>query len=137
MTRIPGILAVVLLAIARPDAQEVRAAKSMDQAATLLVAQEHLLLNAVATADRPSFQSLISPDGVWTTKEGFVPMVLLVDGLDDFQVTRWDIVNPHVTRLDADSAIVLYTWTGTGRFHNQPLAGTMLASTVWTRRNGK
>ena len=30
-----------------------------------------------------------------------------MNGLDGFQVTKVDIVNPHVTRLDESSAIVL------------------------------
>ena len=64
-------------------------------------------------------------------------MALLVNGLEGFELTKWDIVNPHVTWFDQDSAIVLYTWTGAGEFQNQPLAPTTLASTVWTKRNGK
>lgn len=64
-------------------------------------------------------------------------MNLLVDGLDSFKLTKWDIVNPRVTWLDKDSAILLYTWTGTGTFGNQPGASRTLASTVWTKRNGK
>ena len=86
---------------------------------------------------KTSFLSLVLPEGVWTSKHGFTPMNLLADGLDGFQLTKWDIVNPRVTRLDEDSAIVVYVWSGAGTFHDQPLAGTTLASTVWTRRNGK
>src|SRR6266496_4259934 len=103
----------------------------------MLIANEHALLEAVAKADKGTFQSLVLPEGVWTTKTGFIPLKLLVDGLGDFQVTKWDIVNPHVTWLDKDSAILLYSWMGTGTFQNQPLASITLASTVWTKRNGK
>ena len=77
------------------------------------------------------------PGGVWTTKQGFIPLEMLVGGLDGFQLTKWDIVNPHVTWIDDDSAIVIYTWTGAGTFNRQPLASTTLASTVWARRSGK
>ena len=33
--------------------------------------------------------------------------------------------------------MVIYTWSGTGTFHGQPLPATTLASTAWTRRDGK
>jgi hypothetical protein len=65
---------------------------------------------------------------VWTTKSGFVPLNLLVDSLDTFKVTRWDIVNPHVTWVDDNAAIVLYKWAGVGTFGEQPLTPTALAS---------
>jgi len=45
----------------------------------LLIANERALYSAVAKADRTSFQSLVVPEGVWTTKPGFIPMRLLVD----------------------------------------------------------
>ena len=64
-------------------------------------------------------------------------MKLLADGLGGFKLSKWDIVNPHVTWLADDSAIVLYAWKGPGTFGDQPVAPTTLASTAWTRRNGK
>jgi hypothetical protein len=42
-----------------------------------------------------------------------------------------------VTWIDDNAAVVLYSWTGVGTFGEQPLASTMLASTVWIRRGGK
>ena len=136
MTKTVGMLSAILLALAVTDAQDKSGAKPMEDAT--LIANERALLDAVAKADKPSFQSLVLlPEGIWATKLGFIPMNLLVDRLDDFKLTRWDIVNPRVTWLDKDSAILLYAWAVTGTFGNQPLASTTLASTVWTRRNGK
>ena len=137
MRKIIGILPAILLALAVTGTQDKTAAKPNDTTEKMLIANERALHEAVAKADKASFLSLVLPEGTWTTRQGFVPMKLLVDGLDNFKVTKWDIVNPHVTWLDEDSAIVVYVWTGTGTFHNQPLASTTLASTVWTRRNGK
>jgi len=126
----------VLFGLAFTNAQESRPKQgaAVDE---MLIANERALYDAVAKGDKASFQSLVLAEGVWTTKPGFVPMKLLIDGLESFTVTKWDIVNPHVTWLDQDSAIVLYAWTGAGAFQNQPLAPTTLASTVWTKRNGK
>jgi hypothetical protein len=137
MRKIIGILPAILLALAVTDAQDKTAAKPNDTTEKMLIANERALHGAVAKADKASFLSLVLPEGIWTTKQGFVPMKLLVDGLDSFKLTKYDIVNPHVTWLDEDSAIVLYAWTGTGTFGDQPLASNTLASTVWTRRNGK
>lgn len=136
MTKTLGMLSAILLALAVTDAQEKPGAKPKEDA--MLIANERALLDAVAKADKASFLALVLlPEGVWTTTHGFVPMNLLVDGLDSFKLTKWDIVNPRVTWLDKDSAILLYTWTGTGTFGNQPIASMTLASTVWTKRHGK
>ncbi len=138
MNKSAGILfAILVLALAATSAQEKTGAKPGDTSDDALVANERALQNAVAKADKAAFQSLVLADGVWATSSGFIPMKLLADGLDDFQLTKWDMVNPHVTRFDENSAIVLYAWTGTGTVHNQPVASTILASTVWTRRGGK
>jgi hypothetical protein len=137
MNRLIGVISAMLLALAVTHAQQKTAATPTDTTDKALIANERALYDAVAKADKASFRSLVLSEGVWTTKPGFVPMKLLVDGLDNFKITKWDIVNPHVTWIDENAAIVLYAWTGTGTFHNQPLASTTLASTVWTRRNGK
>jgi hypothetical protein len=137
MRKIIATIPAMLLALAVTHAQDQTAAKADDPFEKMLIANERALHETVAKADKASFLSLVLPEGVWTTRQGFVPMKLLVDGLDSFKLTKWDIVNPHVTRLDEDSAVVLYVWTGTGTFQNQPLAPTTLASTVWARRNGK
>ena len=139
MTRAFATLAAILLFVGVTNAQQTSAAKPTGAETTeaTLIANERALQDAVARADKASFQSLVLPEGVWTTKRGFVALNLLVNGLDSFNITEWDIVNPHVTWLDTDSAVLLYVWRGAGTLDNQPLASTSLASTVWTRRNGK
>ena len=138
MRKTIGILLAILLALAGTEAQDKTAAKPNDTTEKLLIANERALHEAVAKADKASFLSLVLvPESIWTTKGGFVPMELLANGLEQFELTKWDIVNPRVTWLGETSAIVTYVWTGTGTFQNQPLASTTLASTAWTRRNGK
>ena len=136
MTRMLATISVILLTLAVTAARQDRTAAPNDAADKMLIANERALLETVTKADNASFRSLVVPDGVWTSKTGFIPMNLLVDGLESFKITRWDLVNPHVTWIDDNAAIVLYTWTGVGTFADQPLASTTLASTVWTRRNG-
>jgi hypothetical protein len=134
MRKVMGLVAAVALALAVARAQEIPGPKPEDK---LLIANERALLDAVAKADKVSYQSLTLPEGTWTMKSGFVPMKLLADGLDGLKLTKWEIVNPRVVWLGADSALVSYVWTGTGTFGDQPLAPMTLASTVWVKRGGK
>ena len=115
MRKMLGILLpAILLALAVAQAQDKTVAKPDAAAEKALIANERALQDAVAKADKASFRSLVVPGGVWTTKQGFIPLEMLVGGLDGFELTKWDIVNPHVTWIDDDSAIVICTWTGAG-----------------------
>ena len=137
MMKFLRLLPAIFLTLAATGPQDNPAVKPRDTSDKALIAYEQALHTAVAKADQAAFQSLVRADGVWTTGHGFIPLNLLVNGLDGFKLTRWDIVNPHVTWIDDNSAVVLYVWTGAGTFNEQPLPATMLASTVWARRDGK
>jgi hypothetical protein len=127
--------AAVVLGLAIASAQENR--KSTNATDDILIADERALHDAVAKADRSAFLLLAAPEGAWTTPQGFVPMHLLADGLSEFHLSKSEIVNPRVTQLNDDAAVLLSVWTVTGTFGNQPLPATMLSSTVWAKRNGR
>jgi hypothetical protein len=138
MRKILVILAAGLVVTgAAASGQEKPEAKPNDAFQDTVVANERALQAAVAKTDKQAFVSLVLPEGTWTTKQGFIPMNLLADGLLGFDITKWEIINPHVTRLSEDSAVVRYVWSGTGTRHGEPLPGVMLASTVWIKREGK
>ena len=128
-------IVLTLAGLAIPAAQDGRARPASPADDTLIVRQR-ALHDAVAKGDKPAFLSLVGADGTWTTPQGFVPMKLLADGLDGFRLTKWDIVNPRVIPIGNDAAVVLYVWSVSGRFGEQPLPASMLASTVWARRDG-
>jgi shikimate 5-dehydrogenase len=86
MPKILGVLAAMLLTAPGMHAQTTASA-----ADAALIANERALYDAVAKADRTAFLSLVHPEGVWATKQGFVPTNLLADGLDAFALTKWDI----------------------------------------------
>jgi hypothetical protein len=129
--------ASLAVTIAVAYGQEKPAGRPNDPFEQTLIANERALQAAVAKADKSAFVALVLHEGTWTTRQGFVPMKLLADGLLGFDVTKWEVINPHVTRLTEDSAIVIYVWSGTGTLHGHPLPPTALASTAWTRRDGK
>jgi hypothetical protein len=133
--RVWMLLPAIVLGFAITNAQESHTSTTAIDAT--LIADERALHDAVAKADKSAFLSLVAPEGAWTTPQGFVPMNLLADGLTEFHLTKSELVNLRVTPLSDDSAVLLYVWTVTGTFANQPLPATMLSSTVWARRKGK
>jgi hypothetical protein len=137
MNRIIGVISAMLLALAVTEAQQKTAAPSNDTTEKMLVANERALYDAVAKADKVAFLSLVLPEGVWTTPLGFTPMNLLADALDNFQLPKWGIENPHVIWSDDNSALLLYSRTGGGSVGEQRFAAFTLAATLWTKRNGK
>ena len=137
MAKSVATLTAILLVVTLTYTQEKAGTKPTAATDATLIANERALYDAVAKHDKTAFLSMALPsEGIWTTKGGFVPMDLLANGLDGFKLTKWEIVNPRVTWLGNDSAVVLYAWMGAGTFYDQTLT-TTLASTVWTKRNGK
>jgi hypothetical protein len=133
----PAEKALIAKLRAAIEAQNKTAAKP-DETEKMLIANERALQDAVAKADKAAYLSLaLLTEGYWTTKEGFVLMRDLADALHYFNITKWDMINPRVIWLDGNSAVLSYTWTGTGTFRDQPLGSMTLATTVWTERNGK
>lgn len=103
-----------------------------------LIAHERALYEAIAKADADRFRTLTLPAGFWATPSGFVPMDRLVaGGLSVFDVPHWGMENPRVVWTEGNAALVLYLRTGGGRFGDRPFAATTLASTLWTKRDGK
>ena len=137
MMKTLGILPAILLALAVTDQPQKKPSESRNATDETLLANERALDVAMAKADRAAFTSLVLPEGVWANSGGFIPFNLLENGLDGFQMPKRDIVNPRVTRLDENSAIVLYALVETGTVPDRPGGQVTLASTVWTRRNGK
>jgi len=129
-----GLAALALTAI---RAQNTPAAKLDADAEKTVIANERALYDAVAKNDKAAFQSLILPEGIWATLTGFVPIGALANGLGEFEVPTWGIENPHVIWRDGNTALLLYSRTGGGSFGGRTFPATMLASTIWTKRNGK
>ena len=137
MMKTVGILPAILLALAVTGQPQKNPAESSKVSDETLLANERALHAAVEKADKAAFTSLVLSEGVWGTSEGFIPLNLLENGLDGFHVPKRDIVNPRVTRLDENSAIVLYSLVETGTSQDRQMGHATIASTVWTRRNGK
>jgi hypothetical protein len=126
--------AAVVFGLAITSAQESH--KPTNATDDTLIADEQALHSALVKADKSAFLSLVVPDGAWTTPRGLVPMNLLADGLSEFHLTRSEVVNPRVTQLSDDAALLRSFWKVNGTFGDQPMPAAMMSSTVWVKRHG-
>src|SRR4029450_10106237 len=94
MSKTVAILAAIVLALAATDQPQQPAAKPPDAPEATLLANERALHAAVATADKAAFNSLVLPEGIWATNQGFIPFNLLVNGLEALHDmdSRWCIL---------------------------------------------
>ena len=136
MKRFVGLIGAILLGLVVATAQE-RTPKSDDAAEKVLLDNERALYEAVAKSDKAAFQSLVAPEGSWSSPSGFIPMPLLGDTLDVFRLPTFGGQNLRVMWTDKNSALVVYGRTGGGSFGHQTLAENVLVSTVWMKRDGK
>jgi hypothetical protein len=102
-----------------------------------LIANEQKINEAVAKGNKAAFEALIAPGAVSVDKNGFMPVAEFVKVMDQLKLTSWKIDNPQVQWIDANNAMVNYTWTGAGTFNKEPVDSPTLSSTLWTKQGGK
>jgi len=102
-----------------------------------LIANERKINEAVAKGDKAGFEALIAPGAVSVDKGGFMPVAEFIKAFDQIKIASWKIDNPQVQWIDANNAIVNYTWTGAGTFMKQPVDSPTLSSTLWTKKGTK
>jgi hypothetical protein len=134
MRRVIGVLGVMALTAGTPAGTRAASSQTSD---AQLITNERALYDAVAKNDPERFRSLVLSDGFWATPSGWVPMGPLAGGLSAFEVPKWAIENPRVVWTDGNSALLLYIRTGGGLYGDRPFAPMTLASTLWTKRDGK
>jgi hypothetical protein len=102
-----------------------------------LIANERKINDAVAKSDKAAFTALVLPDAWSADANGFMKVSDFSSMMDQMKVTNWEINEPKVQWVDANTAIVLYKWTGSGTFQGQPFPSATYSSTVWTKKGGK
>jgi hypothetical protein len=114
-------------------------AAAQDKAALekALLANENKINDAVAKGDKATFTALVAPDA-WSA-DGNGPMKVsdFISAFDQIKVTSWKITEPKVSWIDANNAVVVYTWTGAGTFQGMKMPTKVYASTVWTKKGDK
>jgi len=114
-------------------------AAAQDKAATekVLIANEQAVNGAVAKGDKAAFTALVAPDAWSADNNGFMKVSDFVPMLDQVKVTTWKMADAKVSWIDANNAVVGYTWTGAGTFQGQKMPGKVYAATVWTKKGDK
>jgi hypothetical protein len=102
-----------------------------------LIANENKINEAVAKHDVKTFNDLVASDAMSADGMGFMKVAEFVKSIDDMKIASWHIMDSKVYWADDKTAVVTYTWMGSGTFKGEPVPPTTYASTVWTERNGK
>jgi len=112
------------------------AAAAQDRAAAekALVANEMKVTEAVAKGDKATFTSMVANDAWSADNTGITRVSDFVTMFDQLKVSSWKITDPKVLWVDANNAVVIYTWTGAGTFQGQPIPAKVYAATVWTKK---
>jgi Domain of unknown function (DUF4440) len=99
-----------------------------------LIANENKISEAVAKGDKATFTAMVTPDAWSADGTGIMKVSDFITMFDQLKVTNWKIIEPKVQWVDANNAIVIYTWTGAGTFQGQPIPGKVYCATVWTKK---
>lgn len=102
-----------------------------------LIANETKMSEAVAKGDKAVFSSMVAPDAWSADGGGFMKVSDFLTMFDQVKVTSWKISDAKVQWVDANNAIVLYTWTGAGTFQGQPFPTKVYVATMWTKKGDK
>jgi hypothetical protein len=102
-----------------------------------LIANENKISEAVAKHDVKTFTDLVASDAMSADQGGFMKATDFVKSMDQMKITSQHMMDMQVSWVDDKTAIVRYTWMGSGTFMGQPFPPSTYASTVWTERNGK
>jgi hypothetical protein len=130
-----GALSIAIAAAALVSAQDAALEKT-------LMANERAVNAAVVKGDTAGFTQHVSADG-WAIDPmgGRMPIAEFVKGLPamakDMKVTSWDLSEPKMLQVDANTVVLTYKWTGSGTYQGKPLPSPTWASTVWTKKSGK
>jgi hypothetical protein len=104
-----------------------------------LIANEQKLNDAVIKGDAATFKSMVADDGSSIDDHGVMSTAdftkMLKPGIAKITDMRLDAFK--VLWVDANTAVLTYTWTGKGTFMDQPVHSPTYCSTVYTRRGTK
>ena len=127
---------------APPAAPAAVPAQPADAAAVekVLIENEQKINEAVAKGDLAAFKAGVADDA-WMIDEasGVAPVSefeqMLKPGVAKYTDVKLDAFK--VLWVDANTAVLAYTWTGGGTFMDQPVKSPAFAHTVYTKRGDK
>lgn len=112
-----------------------KAATATDEA---LIANERGMLEALEKHDADAFKAMVLPDAWSVDANGLSKVSDFVPVIPQMSMTNWKMNDPKVVHVDANTAIVTYTWTGTATMPGMPTQDKpTYISTTWTKKDGK
>jgi len=107
-----------------------------------LIANEHAINDAIAKRNLAAFKEHVAADASSIdSTAGRMPVSEFLKSFaemtKDMKLTSWDMLDPKVTWVGADAAIVTYKWVGKGSYQGKPIPSPVWASTVWSKRGDK
>lgn len=102
-----------------------------------LIANERAINSAFAKNDVKAFHQYADPQGFGIDMTGIASVAEMDKMMPLLKIASWSIDNERVLWVDANTAVLMYRWTGKGTYGGQPIPSPTWASTVWTNRNGK
>jgi len=110
------------------------AAQDRSAAEQTLIANETKMTEAVVNGDKATFIAMVASDAWSADATGITKVSDFVTMFEQVKVTTWKIVDPKVVWVDANNAVLVYTWMGAGTFKGKTLPGKVYAATVWTKK---
>lgn len=120
-----------------PPAKATVSAPGQSALDATLIANERKVNDAVAKGDKATFTSFVATDAMSADGMGFMKVSEFVGMFDQVKIKTWKLTDEKVWWVDASTAIVTSTWTGSGTFQGQPIPPKTYCSSVWTKKGDK
>ena len=132
---------VTLMALSTTAALYASQAASTDRAGVekQLAATEQKISDAFAKGDVAGMKANVADDAVAIDPGGVTPVSEFFKQLPTMGVKVTDVKLSDFKYhwIDANNVVLTYTWTGKGTVAGQPVQSPTIASTLYTKRNGK
>ena len=123
-----ALLLCVFLGIARS------AGPSLEQQ---VVAKEREELDAIKAGNMTAFADLIAERAVFMDPRGFGTKAEVVEHTADFKLLEYSMEDVKFVPISDKSGLVAYKLTEKGSSHGHEFSGTVYASAVWAKQDGK
>jgi hypothetical protein len=134
MTRVVNLAVALALGCSAPAFAQAASKATIEKN---LIANENKINEAVAKHDVKTFNDLVASDAISADGMGVMKVADFVKSMDQMKVGSWHIMDTAVHWVDDKTAVLTYTWMGSGTFKGEAVPPTTYSSTVWTERNGK
>jgi hypothetical protein len=105
----------------------------------MIIAQEHMIIDALKKNDVEAFKSLVDVNGTVVDSMGIRKISEIIPYLfgPDVKFGDYSLEDPQVRSVDKNTAIIHYKSTSTATMKGSTMTGTSYETTVFVRRVSK